>query len=365
MTQLAELLIHRVAVPLTEPYKVAIHVYHEFDALVVEARDNDGRVGWGEAVIRFGYGSETADGGTAFCTAIAPSLVGRSTEVAKQTLAPTIAANPQAATALIAALEMLEGSELLAVAQPTRVPLLAPVQVMDPDRVAADVERLIGLGFRTLKVKVGFEAAKDLARVGRIQRAAAGQATLRLDANMGFAREAACRFAAALDPAGIELFEQPCHKDDWDANAAVAAVSTVPIMLDESIYGIAEIDRAATIKGVGYVKLKLKKLGGLARLKAALDHIHAVGLKSVLGDGVATDISCWQEAHIARTTIRNAGEMNGFLKLKTRLAREPLRFADGAVVLEPGGAPALDQAALERLGAQTVRVTRGAAVAAQ
>jgi L-alanine-DL-glutamate epimerase-like enolase superfamily enzyme len=24
----------------------------------------------------------------------------------------------------------------------------------------------------------------------------------------------ACRFAAALEPSGIELFEQPCHSED-------------------------------------------------------------------------------------------------------------------------------------------------------
>ena len=66
---------------------------------------------------------------------------------------------------------------------------------------------------------------------------AAGRAVIRLDANLGFSREDGCRFASFLDPAGIELFEQPCSSADWETNAAVAAVSTVLVMLDESIYG--------------------------------------------------------------------------------------------------------------------------------
>ena len=37
----------------------------------------------------------------------------------------------------------------------------------------------------------------------------------------------ACRFAESLDPTGIELFEQPCAAEDWNANARVAGVSTV------------------------------------------------------------------------------------------------------------------------------------------
>ena len=108
---------------------------------------------------------------------------------------------------------------------PVAVPLLAPVNAMDPSAAAEEVAGLVEAGFRTLQVKVGFAVAADLRRVAAIQRASAGGATLRLDANQAFSREEGCDFAVALDPAGIELLEQPCDKSDWDANAAVAAVS--------------------------------------------------------------------------------------------------------------------------------------------
>ena len=45
---------------------------------------------------------------------------------------------------------------------------------------------------------------------------------MRLDANRAYSEADACRFAAALDPSGIELFEQPCDAENWDANAKVA-----------------------------------------------------------------------------------------------------------------------------------------------
>ena len=172
---------------------------------------------------------------------------------------------------------------------------------MDPAKVPAEVEALLADGFRTLKVKVGFDVDADLRRLAAIQQASAGRATLRLDANQAFTREQGCAFATALDPAGIELFEQPCDKADWAANAAVAAVSRVPIMLDESIYGLADIDRAASIPGVGFIKLKLKKLGGISRLIEGLQRIRALGMEPVLGDGTATDIGDWLEACAART----------------------------------------------------------------
>ena len=201
-------------------------------------------------------------------------------------------------------------------------------------------------GFTTLKVKVGKDVDGDLARVAAVRQAASGRALIRLDANRGFSREDGMRFAAALAPDGIELFEQPCAAADWDANAAVAEVSTVPVMLDESIYGLADIERAAAIEGIAFVKLKLKKLGGLDRLAAALRLIRKRGMEPVLGDGVSADIGCWMEACVARGTITNAGEFNGFLKPKARLFATPLRFEAGALHLEPGFAPEIDRAAL-------------------
>ena len=80
---------------------------------------------------------------------------------------------------------------------------------------------------------MGKDVEADINRVKAIQTAIAGRATMRIDANRAYVEADACRFAAALDPSGIELFEQPCHAQDWKANANVANVSTVPIMLDE------------------------------------------------------------------------------------------------------------------------------------
>lgn len=348
MSSIAEISVRRLRLPLKTPYKVSRKSFHEFDPIVVVMRDNEGRVGWGETVISRGYTNESPEGGWGFCNAAARRLVGCGTEYAKSALAADTRENSHACSVLVTAIEMIEADPLLDVRGATAIPLLVPVNAMELDAIGPEIEGYIASGFRTLKVKVGFGVDGDLARIARIQREVSGRATIRLDANQAFTKEDGCRFAAALDPAGFELFEQPCHMDDWDANAAVAKLSTVPLMLDESIYGIDEIDRAAGIAGVGYVKLKLKKLGGLNRLKAALDRIWQVGLQPVLGDGVSTGLSCWMEACVARSTIRNAGEMNGFLKLTTRLLQDELPFANGAIHLQPDWRPALDFAALDR-----------------
>ena len=263
-------------------------------------------------------------------------------------------ASKAASTCLVSAIEVMERHPSLSVPAAVALPLLAPVNSMDRDAIAPEVADWIGKGFRTLKVKVGKDVDADLARVATIQQAAKGRATLRLDANRAFNREQGIAFASHLDPDGIELFEQPCDADDWDSNAAVAAASTVPLMLDEPICTLADIERAAAIPNVAFCKLKLKRFGGLERLRQGLLAVRANGMSPVLGDGLGSEIQGWLEACVARTTIDNAGEFNGFLKPRDRLFANQLPFADGAIKLPADYRPALDPAALNRFTTESL-----------
>lgn len=334
--------LSRLSIPLSTPYARSYRTDYSFEPILLEVRDGQGRSGWADATVTTGYTHETLDGAWDFLRAQCSALVGCDTKAAKESLLRHLATNPNAVSVGVAAVEMLEDNVLLEVATDTRIALLRGLTATDPAAVADEVEAILAAGFRTIKVKVGFGVEADLGIVSAAQFAAAGRATLRLDANRGFTREDGCRFAASLDPSGIMLFEQPCEADDWAANAAVARVSTVPVMLDESIYGMDDIDRAAAVPGVGFIKLKLKKAGGLDLLCAGLKRIRRLGAQPVLGDGVSTEISCWMEACVARGTIDNAGEMNGFLRCRERLFRNPLAFDSGAIVLPAGYRPELD-----------------------
>jgi L-alanine-DL-glutamate epimerase-like enolase superfamily enzyme len=252
-------------------------------------------------------------------------------------------AAPFTATAFRTAAEMAWRHPLLFSPGERRIPLLAIVNAVEAEHIAAEVEARLAEGYRTLKIKVGFEADSDLARVRFIQGLVAGTATaLTIDANQGYRREEGCAFAARLQPDNIQFFEQACHKNDWDAAVAVARASTVPVMLDESIYGLEDVERAAALGAAHYVKLKLMKLGGLDRLTAAIDRVTQLGLTPVLGNGVATDIGCWMEAAVAHGRLSTAGEMNGFLKPAKGLLANGLRVESGDLVIPAHWSPRYD-----------------------
>lgn len=343
-----EVTLRRLRLPLIRPYRLSYRTFTAFEPIVVHVRSSSGREGWGEGHISPGSSSETREGGWRFCEEYAERIIGKDARTAARLLAESMAASKVAATAMITAIEMMQDDSALRVETPVAFPLVTPFHALNEEDMEVEAGSLLVQGFRTFKIKVGNDAVGDLARVKSIQKAVAGRAKLRIDANRGYSREDGCRFASSLDPDGIELFEQPCAAEDWEANAAVAAVSTVPLMLDEPICDMSDIGRAGDIDGVGYCKLKLKRFGGVQKLREALLRVSECGMQPVLGDGLSAEIHCWMEACAAVGLVTKAGEFNGFLKPSVRLFSNPLPFASGHIELPAGFRPEIDRDTLDR-----------------
>ncbi len=342
-----EIFVRQLKLPLSKPYRVSFRTYTEFEPVVIEMVGDDGRIGWGEAYVPAGSTDETAESAWAFCCKQASELSGKDSLEIHQALDREVSLSPFASCAMLCALAMVTRHPALIIGQRVHVPLLVPVSSLSEGDIEVEIEGRLKQGYRTFKVKVGWDVEDDLRRVRAVQHALKGRGSITMDANRGYTVEQGMAFASALDPSNVVLFEQPCGPDDWESNAKVAAVSTVPLMLDESIRAERDIERAATIPGVQFVKLKLKRVGGVERALAAMERARALGLGICLGDGVATEIMCWAEACVSRGFLSGAGDMNGFLKPKVRLLSNPLPFEDGGLLLDEGYWPQVDRAVLD------------------
>jgi L-alanine-DL-glutamate epimerase-like enolase superfamily enzyme len=340
-----QLALYRLKVPLREPYKLSFGPVLWFDTIIVEATDATGESGYGEATVLTGYTDETIEDAWSTAKAFAESVSGDRMRSALGALAVT---HPFTATAFGTALDMLDRHPMLAVHRPIGVPILGLLHAREEPAMAREIDELLAQGYRTLKLKVGFELESDIVFVRTAQRLCRGRLKLRVDANQAYTAEEAQRFVTRVAPEHIELFEQPCPAGDWESHMVVAEVSQLPLMLDESIYGLPDIERAAGLRAAAYIKVKLMKLGSVDALAASISRIRELGMKPVLGNGVACDLGCWMEACVAARLIDNAGEMNGYLKACGSLLREPPPFRDGAIQLAPGYRPVLDPEAIDR-----------------
>lgn len=333
-----EIAVAQLKLPLTVPYRLAFGDQHQFDVLLVGVISAQG-IGWGEATILPGYTDETIEESWRLASEIAAQrkTAGEIRSAARRQLMSA----PFTATAFLTALDSLNGHDILK--RSGHFELLGTVngKYQHREELEQEIEALIAKGYKTLKVKIGWEPDDDLRQVQTVREIAKGRIKMRIDGNQGYRRDQAQYFLKKLDPADVELVEQPCPAEDWDSAAAIAKGSHVPLMLDESIYTLDDIDRAATLKCASYIKLKLMKLGDLDTLEKGLKQIADRGMRAVLGNGVATDLGCWMEICTGLSCVSTAGEMNGFLKTRAQLMKPSLKCEGASVVLD-GTLPKLD-----------------------
>lgn len=115
-----------------------------------------------------------------------------------------------------------------------------------------------------------------------------------------------------------DYVEQPLRADDWeDARMLASQNGDVAMMLDEPIVLDEHIQRAKDV-GARFLKLKLFKQGGIREVVRQAKLAHTLGLKTVLGNGVATSVSNEIELRIQSDDpdlFYGASEANGFLKV--------------------------------------------------
>lgn len=213
-------------------------------------------------------------------------------------------------TAVLDALARAAGVPLYdLLAQAAGVPAGPLVTVLETDvtiaigsalEMAAQAADWAARGFRALKVKVGKDVDADVRALLAVARAAPG-ARLRVDANAGYRASEAIALARECERLGIavECWEQPCAADDLDGMAEVAAAVEAPVVADESVKSVADVERVARGRCADGVNLKLAKSGGPLAALAMGRAAQAAGLRIMVGGMVETRLGMTAAAHVA------------------------------------------------------------------
>lgn len=287
--KVTELTAHVVRVPLKKRIKHASHARTETDNVLVRARLTDGSVGWGEGVPREYVTGESADSALDLlktsdleaqldeCRDYIGAL--RIIERLKMNPVPGDARGVQGNAARCA----VELALLDAYGRAFGEPLCNVTKYLAPDhyrfrdqvqysgaimsarkgmkiRLAAWRMRILGVS--QIKVKVGIEGHDDPYRLRMIRRRVGSKVELRVDANEAWPAAEAAERITALEPAGIVSVEQPVRHEEVDQLAAVRKQVKTPIMLDESLCGMADAERAAANGLCDLFNLRLSKCGG-------------------------------------------------------------------------------------------------------
>ncbi|MDD1478442.1 dipeptide epimerase [Arthrobacter sp. H16F315] len=337
MTKLTVLRAHRVRVPLVGHFTTAVRSATELETVLVEAVDSDGRSGWGEAPISRVTRLSTEQAVASIEGPLAalvlghrPGRPGPSTNEPDSVLAGLEQSSEPAAArmAVDCALHDLAAQQVgltlgayLSGGEPGGEsgagPRAAPgvtvetdmtLSVAPPEELAAKAAVHTAAGFRCLKVKL--DARMDVLASMRAVRAAAGPGmVLRIDANQAFDAATAIRIIRDLEDAGleIELAEQPVPAGDWAALAQVSAAVDTPVMADESLWTLADLDRLLAHRAAPLVNIKLAKSGGLRHGRRLLAKARAEGLGVVIGCMLESPVGIAAAASLASLLPVTAG----------------------------------------------------------
>lgn len=299
---ITEVRTHHLSAELHTPFVTALRRTTQTRSLVVELIDEDGRRGLGEAPQVFQVtGDSIAGARSCVEEVLAPLLTGRDPDepvVTSRAVERAVRDNHAAKMAIDIALHDLSARrQNLSLVRhlggsATSVETDVTLSAGEIDGLREAAADRVKEGFTTLKLKVGTDAAGDLARIAAVRDAAGAGVTIRLDANQGWTPRDAVRIIHGLEDAGlgIEFVEQPVAHWDLDGLAWVSERVSTPIMADEAVFGVRDLVEVIRRRAADLVNVKLAKCGGLGVARELLERTRAAGMGTIVGSMMESPI---------------------------------------------------------------------------
>jgi L-Ala-D/L-Glu epimerase len=247
--------------------------------------------------------------------------------------------------------------ELLGGRAREKVQLLAPqVSRGEPVEQAKEAARLVGEGFKALKLRVGgADVEKDIERVKEVRQAVGPSVEIRIDANEYHTPAAAVGLIGRLEPFDLAWVEDPIPGGDVEGLAYLRSKIRVPLEAGQ-LGSPNDVLRYIRMGAADCFKIKVVRGGGLLKLKKSVAIAEAANMSVVSGSGGDNDINFAAEMALNGSTrhMSRACESTGAWFIypeESRLVKEPLVVKEGYAYLpeKPGLGVELIEADFKKL----------------
>ena len=312
--------VYYAEVPLKETFAIATGKRDAYRGLIIEVKTKSGITGYGEAVpVPYVLG-ETIQGVSTFLLEFREFLLGKNPFLRLEILKKMeqISAPHSAKLAVSMALWDVLGkhanlplADLLG-AKGKPIFTSATISIGSEKHTIESAEKLINAGFKALKMKVGLDLEKDEKRVKEV-RALSSAVKIYLDANQGYSKEEAVKFANAVKKYRISFIEQPVKANDILALRYVKERSPVPIMADETVKSSKDALTILRADAADFINVKMTKAGSIEESLKLVNLAHTFNRKAMLGCMLSSPLLI-----SAAFSVFNAGgfdfaDLDGFL----------------------------------------------------
>jgi L-alanine-DL-glutamate epimerase-like enolase superfamily enzyme len=182
------------------------------------------------------------------------------------------------------------------------VPTKWSVSGLEPDKAADIATWAVGQGFTAMKVKVGIDPDKDVARVAAVRAAIGPKVKLGVDANGGWSHEVAVPTIQRLYASDIYFAEQPVAPEELNWLPQIRRQIKVPVIADESVYTLQDAMTLAQLQAADVFSIYVGKAGGIGPARKIAAFAESVGLKCTVGSNLELGIGSAAMIHLAMAT---------------------------------------------------------------
>ncbi len=309
--KITEVKLGMISVPLRVPFKTALRTVNSVEDVIVEIHTDEGAIGYGEApptgVIT---GDTTGSIIGAIKDHISKAIIGKDVddfENLMMAVQKSMVKNTSAKAAVDMALWDLYGQlykipayKMMGGSRKTICTDLT-ISVNDPETMAKDAMDAIHRGYDCLKVKVGKEPEKDIARLSAIRGVVPKETLIRIDANQGWEPKEAVRILNGMQEKGlnIEFVEQPVKGHDIEGLKYVTERSYVPVLADESVFSVEDAFKILQMRAADMINIKLMKCGGLYNGLKIATAAEVYGVECMIGCMLEAKIAVNAAVHLA------------------------------------------------------------------
>lgn len=179
---------------------------------------------------------------------------------------------------------------------------IALYRAISQEDVSVMAEKIAGYraeGYTRFQLKVGGDAADDIARIKACRAILQPSDILVADANTGWTMADAARVVNAVRDLDVYI-EQPCMS--YEESVSIRRRTSLPFVLDENIGDVGALMKGIADDAFDVINLKISKVGGLTKAKLMRDLCVANHIPMTIEDTWGGDIVTATIAHLARST---------------------------------------------------------------
>ncbi|SHI03858.1 L-alanine-DL-glutamate epimerase [Clostridium collagenovorans DSM 3089] len=312
--EIVDIKIGEIDLPLSKSYTRGCIVVKESEEIVVKVFTECGEVGVGSAVATPNITGETKESIIGAIRYLRPLIIGQKVENIEgimKIVNKALMFNNSAKAAIDMALYDLMGKSFgvplykLLGGHQNSISTSITINFASTEEMVSNALEAIMKGYSSLKLKVGYDAATDIARITAIRKAIRKGINLRIDANQGWRPKEAVKIIRTLEDLGldIEFIEQPVKAWDVEGLQYVTDHVATEILADESVLGPPSAFKVIKSNVADLISIKLMKSGGLHNAIKIYDMADTTDIRTMMGCMLESKIGITAAASLAVAKI--------------------------------------------------------------